>query len=160
LLEACELIRQRVPDFEIIFVGAGTEAALVKQAAERHSWIRYVGPKFDYDKVPYFLLSKLSLMPGLVGLGILDAFALGVPLVTTALPYHSPEIEYLQDGVNGVVVPQAESATAYGETVTELLRDEGRRQLLVAGGRASAEVYTIENMVERFATGVGQALHA
>jgi glycosyltransferase involved in cell wall biosynthesis len=160
LLEACELIRQRVPDFEVIFVGTGTHVALVKQAAARHSWIRYVGPKFDDDKVPYFLLSKLSLMPGLVGLGVLDAFALGAPLVTTAVPYHSPEIEYLQDGVNGVVVRQAQSAAAYAETVTDLLRDERRRQLLVAEGRASAEVYTIENMVDRFTAGVRQALEA
>ena len=158
LLEACDLIRQRVQDFEVIFIGAGTEAVLVKQAAERHSWIKYVGPKFDSDKVPYFLLSKLSLMPGLVGLGVLDAFALGVPLVTTAVPYHSPEIEYLQDGINGVVVEQAQSAAAYAGTVTDLLRDEGRRQRLVAAGRASAEVYTIENMVDRFAVGVEQAL--
>ena len=158
LLEACELIRQGVPDFEVIFVGTGTEAALIKQAAARHSWIKYVGPKFDHDRVPYFLLSKLSLMPGLVGLGVLDAFALGVPLVTTAVPYHSPEIEYLQDGINGVVVRQTENAAAYAETVTELLRDEKRRQLLVARGRDSAEVYTIENMVDRFASGVRQAL--
>jgi glycosyltransferase involved in cell wall biosynthesis len=160
LLEACELIRQRVPDFEVIFVGAGTGAALVEQAAARHSWIKYVGPKFDDDKVPYFLLSKLSLMPGLVGLGVLDAFALGVPLVTTAVPYHSPEIEYLQDGINGVVVRQAQSAAAYAEAVADLLRDHGRRQLLVAGGRASAEVYTIENMVDRFAAGITQALES
>jgi glycosyltransferase involved in cell wall biosynthesis len=160
LLEACEVVRQRVPDFEVIFVGAGTAAALIQQAAARHSWIKYVGPKFDDDKVPYFLLSKLSLMPGLVGLGVLDAFALGVPLVTTAVPYHSPEIEYLQNGLNGVVVRQTESVTAYAETVTELLRDEGKRQLLVAGGRASAEVYTIENMVDRFAEGVRRALAA
>jgi glycosyltransferase involved in cell wall biosynthesis len=81
-------------------------------------------------------------------------------LVTTAVPYHSPEIEYLQDGINGVVVRQAQSAAAYAEAVADLLRDHGRRQLLVAGGRASAEVYTIENMVDRFAAGITQALES
>ena len=29
------------------------------------------------------------------------AFALAVPLVTTAVPGHGPEIDYLDDGTNG-----------------------------------------------------------
>jgi glycosyltransferase involved in cell wall biosynthesis len=160
LLEACELIRQWVPDFEMIFIGAGADVGLVTQAAMRHSWIKYIGPKFDQEKVPYFMLSKLFLLPGVVGLAILDAFALAVPLVTTAVPGHGPEIDYLDDGTNGVVVQQAQSPAAYAETVRELLRDEERRQLLVAGCRAAADIYTVENMVERFAAGVRQALAA
>jgi hypothetical protein len=46
--------------------------------------------------VPYFILSKLVLMPGLVGLAVLDASALEVPLVTTAVPYHTPELTTLK----------------------------------------------------------------
>jgi L-malate glycosyltransferase len=38
------------------------------------------------------------LMPGLVGLAVLDAFADGIPRVTTVIEYHSPEIEYLVPG--------------------------------------------------------------
>jgi glycosyltransferase involved in cell wall biosynthesis len=158
LLEACQLIRQRVPDFEMIFMGAGVDVGLVTEAARWHSWMKFVGPKFDQDKVPYFMLSKLFLMPGVVGLAILDAFALGVPMVTTAVSGHGPEIDYLNDGRNGVMVQQAESPVAYAEAVTELLKNEEERQLLVAGCRAAAEVYTVENMVEKFATGVKQAL--
>jgi glycosyltransferase involved in cell wall biosynthesis len=158
LLKACELVRRSVPNFEMIFIGAGVDAKLVTQAVMRHSWIKYVGPKFDQEKVPYFTLSKLLLMPGVVGLAVLDAFALAVPLVTTAVPGHGPEIDYLNDGTNGVVVQEIESPVAYAETVRELLRDEAQRQLLVAGCRAAADIYTVENMVERFATGVRQAL--
>src|SRR5213594_650403 len=158
LLEACELIRRWVPDFEMIFMGAGIDAGIVTEAAMRHSWIKYIGPKFDQEKVPYFMLSKLFLMPGVVGLAVLDAFALAVPLVTTAVPGHGPEIDYLDDGTNGVLVPQAESPAAYARTVAELLRDEQRRQLLIEGCRAAAEIYTVENMVEHFAVGVIQAL--
>ena len=158
LLEACGLIRQWVPDFEMIFIGAGVDAGLVTQAAMRHSWIKYIGPKFDREKVPYFMLSKLLLMPGVVGLGVVDAFALAVPLVTTAVAGHGPEIGYLDDGTNGVVVQQAHNPAAYAGTVRELLRDEERRQLLVAGCRAAADIYTVENMVERFVIGVRQAL--
>ena len=160
LLEACELIRRWVPDFEMIFMGAGVDAGIVTEAAMRHSWIKYLGPKFDHEKVPYFMLSKLFLMPGVVGLAVLDAFALAVPLVTTAVPGHGPEIDYLDDGTNGILVHQVQSPAAYARTVAELLRDEQRRQLLIEGCRAAAEIYTVENMVERFAVGVMQALAA
>ena len=160
LLEACELIRRWVPDFEMIFMGAGIDAGIVTEAAMRHSWIKYIGPKFDHEKVPYFMLSKLFLMPGVVGLAVLDAFALAVPLVTTAVPGHGPEIDYLDDGTNGILVHRVQSPAAYARTVAELLRDEQRRQLLIEGCRAAAEIYTVENMVERFAVGVMQALAA
>src|SRR5436309_6437050 len=160
LLEACELIRRWVPDFEMIFMGAGVDAGIVTEAAMRHSWIKYLGPKFDHEKVPYFMLSKLFLMPGVVGLAVLDAFALAVPLVTTAVPGHGPEIDYLDDGTNGILVHQVQSPAAYARTVAELLRDEQQRQLLIEGCRAAAEIYTVENMVERFAVGVMQALAA
>ena len=160
LLEACELIRRWVPDFEMIFIGAGVDAWIVREAAMRHSWIKYLGPKFDQEKVPYFMLSKLVLMPGVVGLALLDAFALAVPLVTTAVPGHGPEIDYLDDGTNGILVHQVQNPAAYARTVAELLRDEQRRQLLIEGCRAAAEIYTVENMVERFAAGVMQALAA
>ena len=90
LLEACALVRAEVPDFEMIFVGSGADAGLVSQAARRHDWIHYVGPKFGRELVPYFMASKLLLMPGLVGLVVLDSFACEVPLVTTNVAYHSP----------------------------------------------------------------------
>ena len=158
LLEACELIRRRVVDFEMIFIGAGADATLVKEAAERHVWIKYVGTKFDQEKVAYFMLSKLFLLPGVVGLAVLDAFAFAVPLVTTAVQGHGPEVDYLEDGRNGVVVQDAQNPMTYAETVSELLKNDDRRELLAAGCRAAADIYCIEGMVERFATGIGQAL--
>lgn len=158
LIEACLLIRAQVPDFQMIFIGAGPEDHLVSEAAQKYPWLHYLGPRFDAAKVPYFALSKLLLMPGLVGLGVLDAFALEVPLVTTDLPYHSPEIEYLNDSVNGVIVAQSQDAAAYAAAVVELLRDDLLRDGLVQGCREAAARYTVEEMVERFAAGVLRAL--
>jgi glycosyltransferase involved in cell wall biosynthesis len=158
LLEACALIRKDVPDFEMIFVGAGPDDLMVKEAAEKHKWIHYVGPKFDKEKVPYFMLSKLILMPAAVGLAVLDAFALEVPLVTTDGPFHGPEIEYLVDGVNGLVVQNPDDPVAYATAVRRLLKDDVLLDKLVSGCRKSANLYTIEEMVERFASGVLGAL--
>jgi len=158
LLEACVQIKKDVSDFEIIFIGAGPEDSKVKEAAEKHEWVHYVGPKFDEERVPYFMLSRLFLMPGLVGLSILDAFALETPLITTNVSYHSPEIDYLIDGVNGVIVRETTDPSVYAAQVSRLLKDDKAREKLIAGCRAAREKYTIEEMVERFTYGVIKAL--
>jgi glycosyltransferase involved in cell wall biosynthesis len=157
-LETLQLIRQQVPDFEMIFIGGGEDMHLVQQAAAQYPWIHYVGPKFDREKVPYYAVSKVFLMPGLIGLGILDTFAMETPLITTDVPIHSPEIEYLENGVNGVMVSNPENPLTYAKAVVHLLQNEIERQKLVNGCRLARERYTLDNMVERFADGVTLAL--
>jgi len=158
LLESLHLIRRQIPDFEMIFIGGGVDAPMVEQAAAQYPWIHYVGPKFDREKVPYFAISKLFLMPGLVGLGILDTFALETPLVTTQIPLHSPEISYLQNGVNGLMVDNASNPQVYADAVIRLLLNEDARQKLVDGCISVRNVYTVEIMVSRFAQGIIKAL--
>jgi len=160
LLKAIYQIRQQVPDFEMLFIGSGEDAVLVKQAALKYSWIHFIGPKFNTEKIPYFALSKLLLLPSLVGLAILDAFALEVPLVTKNEPYHGPEISYLQDGVNGIMVHKSSDVQIYADAVVSLLLDETRRYKLVEGCRIAREYYTVENMVEHFVQGVLKALES
>jgi len=158
LLEACVKIKKDVSDFEMIFIGAGQDDCKVKDAAEKYEWVHYVGPKFDEEKVPYFILSRLFLMPGLVGLSILDTFALEIPLITTNISYHSPEIDYLVDGYNGVIVQEAGDASVYAAQVSNLLKDDGAREKLVSGCREAIKRYTIEKMVKLFAEGIVCAL--
>jgi glycosyltransferase involved in cell wall biosynthesis len=158
LINACVHIKNAVPDFEMIFIGAGQEAKKVKEAAEKHEWVHYIGPKFDEEKVSYFMISKLFLMPSLVGLAILDAFALETPLVTTNEPYHGPEIDYLVDGVNGMIVRESNDPSVYAAQVSNLLKDDKACEKLIAGCRVARGKYTIEEMVERFAAGIISAL--
>ncbi len=160
LLEGAQLIRDAVPDFELALIGAGPDQGIAERAASDYEWIRYLGPLFDDDLAKEYASARLVLMPGLVGLGVLDSFAAGVPMVTTAVPFHSPEIEYLVDGVNGVIVEDWDSVEAYAGAVTELLLDDRRREQLAHGCRESAKRYTVEEMVRRFADGVLLALDA
>jgi L-malate glycosyltransferase len=160
LLQSADLLRAADPQFELLVLGNGPQAPLIQSAAATRPWLHYVGPKFDSEKVPYFAASKLLLMPGLVGLVVLDSFALETPLVTTAIDYHSPEIEYLRNNKNGLIVSPADSPAAYAAAVAALLADEPRRQALIAGCREAREQYTIEEMVRRFAEGICSALRA
>ena len=97
-------------------------------------------------------------MPGLVGLVVIDAFATGKPLVATAIDYHSPEIEYLRDGDNGLVVTDADDPEAYANAVAGLLEDDTRYGMLVSGCRESRSEYTLEAMLQRFTHGIADAL--
>lgn len=160
LIAACELVRQQVPDFEMLFVGSGSDRHAVEEAVARNKWMRYLGPLFDDEKVPYFRLARLMLMPGGVGLGILDSFALETPMVTTSVAYHGPEIDYLEDGVNGVTVQDGGSPTAYAGRIATLLADRPALERLKAGCRQSARLYSVENMARNFADGVVAALEA
>ena len=160
LLEAATRVRESVPDFELVVIGAGPHQALVEAAAAEHDWLRYLGPVFDDEKVPWFAAAKLMLLPGLVGLAILDSFALRTPMITLADSEHSPEIDYLVNDQNGVLVPAGAGAEEYAREVVRLLDDEDARSRLVQGCQASAERYTIEEMVQRFGSGILRALEA
>ena len=158
LLEAARAVRAQVPDFQLIVIGGGVDAHLVQAAAASEPWIHALGPMFGREKTLVASLGKVFLMPGLVGLGVLDSFAYGMPMVTCDLPFHSPEIDYLKDGVNGVMVRNAGSVDDYAGAVARVLTDDAHRAMLTANAAEAIGDYTIEGMAERFADGVIQAL--
>ena len=157
LFSACELIRLKIPDYEMIFIGSGKDVSLVKEFDGKYDWVHYVGPKFGSEIVPYFLIADLFLMPGLVGLAILDCFVMNVPLVTINHNNHSPEISYLEDGVNGIIIKKNDPEK-YAEAIINLFRDDELLINLRKGCMASSGKYTLDNMVNNFQNGIIQAL--
>jgi len=96
------------------------------------------------------------LCPGGVGLGILDAFTAGIPIVTTNCPGHGPEIAYLRSGENGLMTE--DSLEAYVRAVVALLQYEDERRRLGVNAQHVASHFTIENMAQRFRGGIHGAL--
>jgi L-malate glycosyltransferase len=160
LLEAGFHLAQLVPGFRLVVLGSGADRHLVEKAIQAAPWLDFRGPTFDDEKATAMASASLLLMPGLVGLAIVDAFAYGCPLVTTDQPFHSPEVEYLNDGVNGVRLPRETTPAEYADAVAALLRDPERLATLRGGCARSAEHLSMEAMVRRFAEGVRQALAA
>ncbi len=161
LVEASLHTREVVSDFELVIAGTGPEAAAVEAAARRHPWIHAVGAVFGRDKALLGRICDLMLMPDLVGLAVLDAFALETPMVTTEAAYdRSPEIEYLRDGVNGLVVRDDPSAQAYGKAMADLLTDSLRLDDFKEGCRRSTGRYTVSEMSARCVQGIVAALQA
>ena len=156
LFEACERVIRQVPSFCLLVSGDGPRRPLLEEAARTRPWLRILGMQLGRDKAVVLRLAEVMLNPGLVGLGILDAFTAGVPMVTTDCRIHSPEISYLRSGENGVMAHDC--VEDFSTAVVALLNNEAERRRLGANGHAAAMHYTIENMAQRFRAGILQAL--
>ena len=156
LFEAAELLRARLPGFELVIIGDGPQAAAAREFAAGRAWVRWVGAQHGREKVRHAMLGAVMLNPGMVGLTILDAFALGLPIVTTDCGIHSPEIAYLEEGRNGVT--SACDAAAFAGAAARLLEDGERRAAMAERCRRDAGRYTVEGMAERFVRGILAAL--
>ena len=156
ILEACDRIRIGVHDFHMLFVGSGVEQIKIIKAAETRDWIHFIGPKFGKDRVIYFKIATLQIMPRLVGLCILDSFAMATPIITTEHPYHGPEIDYLENGVNGIITK--DDMNVYCDAIISTFKN-CKYQALIQAGKLSAEKYTVEHMSENFKNGILSCLN-
>lgn len=156
MLEAAIRIRKRIPDFEFLIIGSGPQRHLVEVFCITNPWAKYLGTCTGQAKVDVLALTKVLLNPGLVGLTILDSFVCGVPMVTTDYPGHGPEIAYLINGENGLMV--ANIMDHFVLAVSTLLLDKSAITQLQFGCKASAAKYTVENMARNFADGIMRCL--
>lgn len=156
LLEACLRIREEVKDFHLIVLGGGPEEERVRQFAGQHAWVHFTGPKFGEDKARLLGIADVLLLPGAVGLAILDAFAAGLPLVTTSVPIHGPEMEYFEQHGNGVMTTH--DMQAYANAAIRLFLNPRELRVLQEGARNCGQKYSIEAMVENFREGIALCL--
>ena len=152
LLAAALIIHQKNPHFVLLVVGNGKDRALVEEFANQHTFIKYLGPLFGEQKALAFTSAELFLCPGLVGLAVLDAFVSALPLFTSDITYHSPEIEYLQHGFNGVMTAPIEDD--YAQAVVDILNTPEELAQLQNNALVSGSRFSIENMAKSFVDGM------
>ena len=78
---------------------------------------------------------------------IVEAMALGVPVVATDCP--SGPAEIVQDGINGFLVP-IKNHHIMADRLLKLLTDEDLRGNITEKGRLRAECFRVEPMIEQF----------
>ena len=159
LIDAARRIRAARPGFHLVVVGAGPIERELAAMAAGADWIHFVGRQGGAARAVYFRVASIFVIPAFVGLSIVDAFAAGLPVVTTHLPHgHGVEVEYIEHARNGLVTEH--DASAYAAAVVSLLGDDERRGRLVAAARAAGDHYTIEAMVDNFTDGVLRCLRS
>lgn len=157
LVEAARQVREAVPSFRLVIAGGGIDEGLAEDAAEAHDYVHFVGPVFGERKAAIFALSRFIAFPGLLGLGVVDAFHYGVPPIAAEFKFHSPEIAYLIDGQNGLMTEESAQGLARG--MIRVCTDDELWRKLVSGCRESSKKITIEEMYTRFADGIISALN-
>jgi glycosyltransferase involved in cell wall biosynthesis len=156
LLETADILASRNYKFKLLIVGGGPDQPFIDNAAITRPWLKVAGPKFGREKALYFRASDLFLMPGAIGLAILDSFAFATPMITTRYEYHGPEFEYLVDSFNGIITENNQQDYVY--TIFRLLENPALVTELKQNCFSSADKYTVENMVDNFCNGIHKAL--
>ena len=158
LLKACVLIREQVPDFHMILIGSGPKQKLVDKMTAQHDWLHAVGAKDDHENVPYWMIAKLLLMPGAVGLVVLDSFVFGVPMAVISGVRHGPEITYYKPDVHGIEV-ELNTVQAYADTVVAVMMDPVKLDYLSANCLDESRNFSLTKMVDNYTRGVLQCLN-
>ncbi len=157
LLSSAEKIHADNQNFKLIILGDGPDRNTILESIKTKPWLIWAGSRFGREKCLFFKVSDFFLIPGLIGLAVLDSFTFECPIVTTNYEFHSPEFEYLENGVHGIVT--ANNLTDYTDTINLLIRDRSRLLLLKKNCSIAASKYSIENMVSNFVNGITQSLH-
>jgi L-malate glycosyltransferase len=160
LLAAGERVAAQLPAFRLLIVGGGAGQRELEERAAALPWLHVLGPRFGRDRAIALAAADVTLIPGAVGLGVIDSLVAGTPLVASADSPHGPELAYLRDGDNGRLVAGGGDPSRYAAAVLEVLTDPALHRRLVAGCARDAERYTIDAMVARFADGIRCALAA
>ncbi|WP_312938299.1 glycosyltransferase family 4 protein [Stutzerimonas nitrititolerans] len=158
LFEAADQLHAQDPSFCFLIVGDGPLRDFTKSYADARPWCAWVGAKIGRDKARYLALADIMINPGLVGLGILDSFVSGVPMVTTDCGIHSPEISYLKSRQNGIITSNNVDEFVCG--VRNVLCNAELYRGLREGCKRSAVIYTVDKMSKSFSEGIARALSA
>jgi len=154
LIASAIKIRDRVPNFSLVIAGAGPEEHLARLSAKNYPWIHFIGPVKDRQKSTALAAAHVILNPGLVGLGILDSFVSGTPMITTDCGIHSPEIAYLEHGVNGIMT--ADDMDEFVLAACEVINNERIYESISFNAKNLSSDLTITAMADNFST----ALHS
>ncbi len=152
LVTASDYIRQRIPEFSLVVIGDGPSMPELRNAAATRPWMQLLGVQKGQPKALHFKMATVMLNPGLVGLHIVDAFCARLIICTTDNARHSPEVAYLKNGINGIMI--RDSIETYGQAIVDLLSDKKRLGEMQQAAWTDSNHYTLDNMTTNFANGI------
>ncbi len=153
LIKAAAKMRPTIPDLKVIVVGKGTVEDELKELARSlgvEANILFLGAIYgEMDLAPWFLCSDVFCYPANIGLSLLHAFGYGLPVVTSDnIAAHGPEIEALEDGINGKLYADA-NVEDLAVVLVNLFSDSTKRvQMIQAAHNTAMNKFTINGMVD------------
>jgi glycosyltransferase involved in cell wall biosynthesis len=150
LIEAYERIRLQLPDAALLIVGDGPELEQLQQDVLRRKLpdVHFAGRVVEGVEA-YFAACDVFVMPGIGGLALNQAMALGKPVITTVAD--GTQIDLIEPGQNGWIAALGDVGDLT-HCVLDVLMDSERASQM---GRASLEIIqqraSLANMVQRYA---------
>ena len=145
LLNAFLLVKREMPDVRLIVAGSGTR---LRRRYER--WVRKTGLEKDVifvgfvpeeDKPRYYKTADIFSVPATgresQGLILLEAMAMGKPVVATSIPGYAGVVNH---GEDGLLVPPR-NYQELSQALLTLLNDEKLRQQMGARGKVKSKDY-------------------
>ncbi len=142
----------------LCIIGDGAEREILERrvAAESIPDVRFLGAITDNEALaPYLYSADAMVIPGYLGLVVNDAFAFGLPVISRQAPpderFHSPEIAYVESGMNGILTPRDESG-ALVDAIHEVLKHQQKYSRNAY--RYAREHLTLDRMVDGLAAAI------
>jgi len=147
LLKYFEELKSHLPGIRLIVIGDGPEAEIIKAAAEKDEAVTWLGAVVDEARIASVMRQVNAVfVPGWSGLSIVHAFCYGKPYITIKGP-HPPEIDYLKDGRNGLILDGDLSRDA--RRIAELLTDKEKYEQVCRAAFQKAQELSVENWCAR-----------
>ena len=148
LLEYFQEIKKRLKDSRLFIIGGGHGAEQYKNISEGIEGVCWLGGIVEEETIAkYMNISKIVFVPGASGLSIVHSFAYKKPYVTLNVKTHGPEIDYLVDGENGLILPFNDKENNISKIV-RLLTDDAYYGKMSEAAYETAKKLTLENWVK------------
>lgn len=154
VLETTQRLQAEHPELELFVAGTGPDQAMVESFASKHDWCTYLGPVFGEDRDRLLLGASAILVPGAVGLVAIDSFHYAIPIITTRCDNHGPEVAYLENDDNALILDSLGDVESYTSLVRQFLESAELSERLREGCRRSANRYTIQDTAAKMVAGV------
>ncbi|WP_432348768.1 glycosyltransferase family 4 protein (plasmid) [Shinella yambaruensis] len=135
---------------DVLVIGDGEERARLEALAGGARNIRFAGAidPSDLRIAKAMKLCRAVVIPGYLGLAINHAFAHGRPIITRKHDFHSPEIEYLTEGEDSLLIAGDEADFHKG--LAAFLAAPEEQQRLAANAAARRETLRMDYMVKAY----------
>ena len=154
-LETTARLRERLGDVRIVFAGDGPELERVRAAAAGAGWATFLGRHDNVQSL--FALADLAVLPSAgeaLPMAILEAIAVGVPIVATDVGDVGPLLERTGAGLH---VPPDDPEAFYAACL-EVLGEPGVRDRLARAAADARDQIDATTMVRRYEDEFGAVL--
>jgi len=145
LFQYFKVLKKKIPNVKLIIIGDGPNADLVKKEAKNDQNIFWRGAIVDENRICQEMLNThLVFLPGASGLSIVHSFCYGKPYITLKdCKSHGPEISYLEDGNNGLILDN--DIIANTDRISSLLHDNKIYESMCHNAFNKARELSIDN---------------